>query len=184
MWPWGHFAIASLLYSAFTRMNYRRLPGGLAVFALAVGSQFPDLIDKPLGWSLSVLPGGRTLAHSVFLAALLIPLVSVLAAEYDRRETASAFSLGYVVHLLTDIPPSVLAGDFEELTFLFWPVLEQPDYEEVGSILEGFLRYSMGGYEWAQLALLALAMVVWYRDGRPGIAYAQLQLERVTSIAK
>jgi hypothetical protein len=184
MWPWGHLAVAYILYSTVARMNDSRLPGGLAVFALAVGSQFPDLIDKPLGWSLGVLPGGRTLAHSVFLAAVLIPLVYVLATEYNRRETATEFSLGYVVHLLTDIPPSVLTGDFAALTSLFSPVLAQLAYEEVGSILEGFLRYSMGGYEWAQLALLALAIVVWYRDGRPGIAYVQLQLERFTSIAK
>ena len=184
MWPWGHLAVAYLLYSAFTQTKDSHSPSGLAVFALALGSQFPDLIDKPLGWSLSVLPGGRTLAHSVFLAAILIPLVYVFASKYNQSESATAFSLGYIVHLLTDIPPSVLTGDVEELTFLFWPVLEQPEYEEVESILEGFLRYSMGSYEWAQLALVALAIIVWYRDGWPGIAYAQLQLKRFTPLTK
>lgn len=184
MWPWGHLAVAYLLYSAFTRTRDSHLPTGLAVFVLAFGSQFPDLIDKPLGWSLGVLPGGRTLAHSVFLVAVLVPLVYVFASKYNQSELATAFSLGYIVHLLTDIPPSVLTGDVEELTFLFWPVLEQPAYEEAESILEGFLRYSMGGYEWAQLALLALAIVVWYRDGRPGMAYVRLQLERIVPTTK
>ena len=184
MWPWGHLAVAYLLYSALTRWKDSSVSGGLAVFALAVGSQFPDLIDKPLGWSLGVLPGGRTLAHSVFLAAVLIPFIYMLATEYSQSEPATAFIVGYVVHLLTDIPPSVASGGFEDLTFLFWPVLEQPEYEEVDSILDGFLRYSMGGYEWAQLALLALAIVVWYRDGRPGIAYVQLQLERFNPISR
>lgn len=183
MWPWGHIAIAYLLYSAFTRMKYNRLPNGLAVFALALASQFPDLIDKPLGWSLSILPGGRTLGHSVFLGTILVPLVYILALKYDRREVASAFSIGYVVHLITDIPPSVFSGDFEGITFLFWPLLEQPDYEEVDGILEGFLRYSMGSFEWVQLGLFMLALIVWYRDGQPGVAYIQLQIERFNPIS-
>lgn len=179
MWPWGHVAVAYLIYTAFARKQYDRLPRGLPVIALVVGSQFPDLIDKPLGWSLGVLPGGRTLGHSIFFAVLLILAVYLIALRYDRIESATAFALGHVSHLVADLPPSVLTGDFRGTTFLFWPVLEQPDYESVGGILEGFLRYSMGPYEWVQLGLFFIAVIVWYRDGKPGIEYVHLGIERL-----
>ncbi|WP_207590103.1 metal-dependent hydrolase [Halomontanus rarus] len=184
MWPWGHLAVAYLLYTLYTRRRYGRPPRALPVIALAVGSQFPDLIDKPLGWSLGVLPGGRTLAHSVFFAALLVPVVYALALRFDHVELAVAFVFGHVCHLLTDIPPDVTTNGPAELTFLFWPVLEQPEYEEVGSILEGFLRYSMGSYEWGQLGLCVVVIALWYRDGMPGFAYARLTLARYVPVGR
>ncbi|MCU4741560.1 metal-dependent hydrolase [Natronoglomus mannanivorans] len=184
MWPWGHLAVAYLLYTLYTHRRYARPPRALPVIALAVGSQFPDLIDKPLGWSLGVLPGGRTLGHSVFFAMVLIPAVYVLALRFDRVELGTAFVLGHVSHLLADIPPSVATNGVSELTFLFWPVLEQPEYESVGGILDGFLRYSMGGYEWAQLGLFFLMIVVWYRDGMPGLTYVRLTIARYVPVGR
>jgi hypothetical protein len=67
----------------------------------------------------------------------------------------------------------VLAGNLAEASFLFWPVLEQPEYADVGGLLEGFLRYSMAPYEWAQLGLFAVAVVVWCRDCQPGLGYVR-----------
>lgn len=182
MWPWGHVAVAYLVYSALVRRRYQRLPNSIPAFAVVVGSQFPDLIDKPLSWSLGVLPGGRTLAHSVFFAALLFPVLVAVATRYNRTEVGVAFCLGHLAHLLTDLGPSFFTGEFGAATYLFWPVLDQPDYAEPDSLLEGFLRYSMGGYEWFQLGLFALAVVVWYYDGRPGLAYIRLQLGRLVSL--
>jgi hypothetical protein len=171
MWPWGHAAVAYLLYAIFTQRQNSREPDSLAVLALGVGSQFPDLIDKPLGWSLSLLPGGRTLGHTVFFAMLVIPLVYFVASQYARGELATAFGIGYGSHLLSDLPPSVLTGNFEEATYLFWPVLEQPDYGPVDGIVDGFLRFSMGTYEWVQFALCFMALLIWFRDGKPGLEY-------------
>jgi len=181
MWPWGHLAVAYLLYTIYTHRDGHR-PRALPVVVLAIGSQFPDLIDKPLAWSFGVLPGGRTFAHSVFFAALLLPTVALLAHRVDRPAIGPAFAIGHLAHLLADIPPSVLLlQDFSSTTFLFWPVLEPPAYHSPGSILDGFLRYSMGWYEGVQLGLVLVALVVWYRDGTPGLGAVRRGLEHTVS---
>ena len=41
------------------------------MLALAIGTQLPDLIDKPLTYQFAVLPSGRSLGHSLFFAAVL-----------------------------------------------------------------------------------------------------------------
>ena len=182
MWPWGHLAVAYLLYTIYTRHRDSRRPRALPVVVLAIGSQFPDLIDKPLAWSFGVLPGGRTFAHSVFFAALLLPTVALLAHRVDRAAIGPAFAIGHLTHLLADIPPSVLLlQDLSATTFLFWPVLEPPAYHSPGSILDGFLRYSMGWYEGVQLGLVLVALVVWYRDGTPGLDAVRRRLEHTIS---
>lgn len=178
MWPWGHVAVAYLLYTVFTHRQFDRPPRAWPLFALLVGSQAPDMVDKPLGWSLGVLPGGRTLSHSVLFLALLAAAGYALARHYDRLGVATAFLFGYTSHLVADVPPSVLAGDLSGTEYVLWPLTEPAEYESVGGILEGFLRYSMGSYEWLQLGLFALAVVVWYREGRPGLATARLTLRR------
>ncbi|SEP93192.1 metal-dependent hydrolase [Natrinema salaciae] len=170
MWPWGHLAVAYLLYSVYHHRRGGSPPRALPVTVLAIGSQFPDLIDKPFAWTFGVLPGGRTLTHSVFAAALLLPVVYGIARRVGHPDVGTAFAVGHVSHLLADVPPAaVFGGDLSATTFLFWPVLEPPAYESVDGILAAFLRYSMGWYEWAQLGLVCVALVLWYRDGTPGL---------------
>ncbi|MHC3439344.1 hypothetical protein ACYJ1Y_14950 [Natrialbaceae archaeon A-gly3] len=31
--------------------------------------------------------------------------------------------------------------------------------------------YTMGAYEWVQLAIFVVGALVWYRDGAPGLEY-------------
>ncbi|ELY62802.1 metal-dependent hydrolase [Natrinema versiforme] len=179
MWPWGHLAVAYLLYTVYSHRHNGHSPQAVPVMALAIGSQFPDLIDKPFAWTFGVLPGGRTLTHSVFVAALLLPAVYSLTLRVNRPDIGTAFAIGHASHLLTDVPPSaILSGDFSATTFLFWPVLEPPAYEPVDGILAGFLRYSMGLYEWTQLGLVVVALIIWYRDNMPGLGYVRCELER------
>lgn len=179
MWPWGHVAVAYLCYTAFTHRRAGRAPYALPTLALLVGSQFPDLLDKPLAWSAHVLPGGRTMAHSLLFAALVIPLAYAVAVRLDRVAVAIAFAVGHLAHLFADVPPAVLAGDFSGATYLFWPVVQPESYESIDGILAMFLSYSMGPYEVAQLGLFAVAAVVWYRDGAPGTDVARVALERL-----
>lgn len=173
MWPWGHLAVAYLLYAWYARRRFDRPPLALPALALAVGSQFPDLVDKPLAWSVGVLPGGRTLGHSAFVAALTVPFAFALAARFDRRDVATAFLVGYASHLAADVPPSLVAGDLAGIGFLLWPLVDAPSTEPTGGIIETVLTsYSMGTYEWLQLGLFAVALAVWYRDGTPGLETA------------
>lgn len=181
MWPWGHLAVGYLLYTAYTHSRFDRPPLAAPALALAIGSQFPDLIDKPLAWTVGVLPGGRTLGHSLLFAAVLVPVVLVLADRLEAREIGVAFVVGHLSHLLADIPPSVLTGDLSGTGFLLWPLVPAREEESVGGILDAILHYyAMGPYELVQLGLFVLAAVVWYRDGAPGLEYARLVLDRVT----
>ena len=178
MWPWGHLGVASLCYSLYTHRRLERPPlsFSLPALALAIGSQFPDLLDKPLAWTFGVLPGGRTLGHSLLFAAFLIPVVYAIALRFDRLEVATAFVIGHLSHLLADIPPSVLTGDLSGTEFLLWQILEAPSEEPVGGILDAVFTYhTMGAYEWVQLGLFLLGAVVWYRDGAPGLEYVPFE---------
>ncbi|MDS0475706.1 metal-dependent hydrolase [Natrinema sp. 1APR25-10V2] len=179
MWPWGHLAVAYLVYTMYCHARDGRPPRGLPALALAFGSQLPDLIDKPLAWSLGVLPGGRTLAHSVVGAALVLSVVVVAVRRTGHRAVGPAVAIGYGVHLLTDLPPAVLTGDLREATFLAWPLLTPPDYETPASLAAGFLRYSMGTAEWIQLGLVAVALGIWLRDGHPGLGTVRRGLARI-----
>ncbi|EMA40229.1 metal-dependent hydrolase [Halobiforma nitratireducens] len=181
MWPWGHVAVAYLLYTAYTHRRFDRPPLAAPAVALAVGSQFPDLIDKPLAWTVSVLPGGRTLGHSLLFAALLVPAVYVLATRLERRDVGIAFGIGHLSHLAADVPPSALTGDLSGTEFLLWPLVEQPPEEPVDGILDAILHYyAMGPYELVQFGLFALAAIVWFRDGAPGLEYARRLISSAT----
>ena len=84
MWPWEHAAVAYLCWAALDRRAARS--EGAAVVAVLVGSQFPDLIDKPLSWVFQVLPTGQSLAHSLLFALPLIGLVVALdSGEHFSR---------------------------------------------------------------------------------------------------
>lgn len=130
MLPLGHAVAGYLAYWAVVRVAGRRWPTPGEAATVLLATQLPDLIDKPLAWGLGVLPTGRSLGHSLLTATALLALVVLVARRVDRPTLAAAFGLGYVVHLLTDLPSSVLAGDLYWATYLLWPVLPSPDYTE------------------------------------------------------
>ena len=109
--PLGHAALAYLLYSGLVLSRTRRRPRYLACVPLAVGSQFPDLVDKPLAY-VGVLSYGRSLAHSVFAFVLVSGVVwwgaTTLRTRWPdtawqgrlRRMTPAAFASGYLIDFL------------------------------------------------------------------------------------
>ena len=167
MWPLGHAAVAYLCYTALQRA--REVPQyGLAVVLLAVGSQFPDLIDKPLSWRLGLLPTGRSLAHSLVILVPVVVLVSLVAARYDRAEYGIAFSVGALSHVLADSLP-VLWGD-AEIAYLLWPLFAVEPYPSGPPTVVGLLVESLGNpYFLFEFALAGLAVGLWRREGYPGL---------------
>ncbi len=185
MWPWTHLGFGYLLVSLLWRLRARRVDGAVAV-AAALGTQFPDLVDKPLAWAFGVLPAGRSLAHSAVTAAVVSAVVLYVAGRRDRVDPALAFVLGYGSHLAGDALPKLPAGEFDSLTFLLWPLLPLPDYDGADPVVANVaeaaaepvasLLASPG-----RLALLVLVVVVWGADGFPGVAGLGRYLTRVTS---
>jgi len=169
MWPWGHAAAGYLVYSSFVRSKGHR-PAGVAVVALAVGTQFPDLVDKPLAWTFGVLPGGRTLAHSLLVVLPLALLVRFLTRRYGGGKLGVAFLCGMLVHVLTDGLYAAVEGEFADLSYLLWPALPMPDYETEQSFLAHFANLSLTSDVTFEFVLVLAAAVVWWVDGRPGLA--------------
>ncbi|WP_254535867.1 metal-dependent hydrolase [Halomarina litorea] len=168
MWPWGHAAFGYLLYRALLSAR-GSTPTGLPVLALGVGTQFPDLVDKPLAWSFALLPSGRSLAHSLLTAALVIGVGGAVARRYDRRDVAAAFGVGYLSHLLGDALLPLVRLDVVFLRFLAWPLVPPPPYERDSSFAEHLVSLEVTPFFAFGLALTALAVALWVRDGLPGL---------------
>ncbi|RLM56889.1 metal-dependent hydrolase, partial [Halorubrum sp. Atlit-26R] len=103
MLPLGHLAFAYLWYALYAASSTHRLPARLALLPLAVGSQFPDLIDKPLAY-IGVLTYGRSLAHSLFAFALCSLAVWWLVTRLRGR-----WSVERVAERLRIVTPAAFA---------------------------------------------------------------------------
>lgn len=167
MWPWGHAAVAYLLYSATSHARRDRTPDPVPAVAVGVGSQIPDLVDKPLAWWFSVLPTGRTFAHSLLVA---VPIVLVLWWAFDgSRDVVVALGVGWVSHTLVDVVPSLATGDWASARFPFWPVLSVPAYEAEQTLTAHLLGLDPNVQFVVELGVVLLALAVWRRDGYPGL---------------
>ncbi len=129
MFPLGHAAFAYLSYVGLAAATRRPLPVRWALVPLAVGSQLPDLLDKPLAFH-GVLASGRSLGHSALVAGLRVAAVWALARRAGAwsagrllEHAPAAFAVGYLSHLLGDAVEALVAGQYGDPTFLLWPVL-------------------------------------------------------------
>ena len=173
MLPWGHLAVGYLAYSLAVRGRTGGPPAGLAVAALAVGTQFPDLIDKPLVAWVSLLPSGRSLGHSLLFAAACGVGLWYLGRRFDRPDVASAFLFRQLAHVVADALPTALTGRWSELGFLLWPVTPAFRYSGDDRELVEYLLAELTTPPHHELGLFALAAALWVADGRPGLPEAR-----------
>ena len=194
MWPWTHLAIGYLLYSISVHALLRRPPCERAALTLAVATQFPDFVDKPLAWLLGVVPG-HSVAHSLFIVGPFI-LAGMIAAGYDNRpEVGAAWAVGYLSHLVGDVfsPMAVLEMDID-LGFLFWPVISVP-MSTHGGFIQTVLYYATESIAFvfsplgvlflaAEMSILSAAVAVWMYDGYPGWSMVTTYLLNTRSITE
>lgn len=173
MLPLGHLAFAYLWYAGYATIGTHRLPARVALVPLAVASQFPDLIDKPLAY-LEILPYGRSLAHSLFTFAICSLAVWWLASrlrgrwgdgtvpESLRALTPAAFAVGYLSHLLGDTYRFLLAGDLWPARFLVYPLFPLPESpaDDIAP-WNRMLRIYQDMSTHPQLELIAIALAVF-----------------------
>lgn len=188
MWPWEHLAVGYLCYSLYARARTDAPPNGIETLAVALGTQFPDLVDKPLAWQLGLLSSGNSLAHSAFTAVLLLVFVLGLSKRLGVSQLGVAFAVGYLVHLPGDVFYPLVYGGGPWIEFLWWPFVPVGSGETLGflpklsSLLErtgSFLTTPAGrAYLMAELGLLALAVAAWWVDGRPGVGVVRDLLDR------
>jgi hypothetical protein len=134
--PLGHLSFAYLCYLPFAAITTHRLPARWALLWVFLGSQFPDLVDKPLAY-IGVLSYGRSLAHSLFtfLAVSAVVWWVVHRRRSKQMKTLSpslqvlpaAFSIAYLSHLIGDASKALLAGNYFEARFLLYPLYGLPE---------------------------------------------------------
>jgi hypothetical protein len=183
MWPWEHLALGYLLVSVAYSVGSERRPTSAEALVVVLGTQLPDLIDKPLAWTFSVLPSGLSLGHSLLFALPVSVAVLLYARARGRPWIGVAFGIAYGSHLLGDVLFTVLTGGGLVTGFLLWPLV--PTTPDAGAgfaaqfvallgSFRTFLATPTGRlYLLFEVGLLVSAALAWYRDGRPGFPRAQ-----------
>lgn len=190
MWPWEHLAFGYLLYSLFRRLTAAEPPGTGEAFAIALATQLPDVIDKPLGWVFHLAPTGRSIGHSLLFGGPVSLLVcwGCLVAGY--RRVGMAFAVGYLSHLLGDVLYDVLTEGRLAVGFLVWPIVAVESDEPIDAVpyaldlfgdFLAFLATPAGGlFIVLEVALVTLAVLSWWVDGAPGLAPFNRMVERLS----
>lgn len=178
MWPWEHLAVGYLLYSGYVHFAYGESPTTGPVLLVVLGTQFPDLVDKTLGWTVSVFPSGVSVAHSVFTAMGLSAGLVVLSRRLGHRKLGIGFAIGYLSHIPADMIYPLLLGGRLNLGAFFWPLVTATGPAR-GGFLANFFYYAVQFLAFLgtargtlflllEITLLATAVAVWIFDGHPG----------------
>ncbi|WP_435361999.1 metal-dependent hydrolase [Haloarchaeobius sp. DFWS5] len=177
MWPWEHLAFGYILAHITLRSETERIDI-FALVAVILGTQLPDIIDKPLAWIFGVLPSGTSLGHSLLF---MVPVAGAVVAGCwyrDRVSVGIAFAVAYSSHLLGDLLyPLVFTGSLPPIGILFWPLV--PANSSSATFTGNVIKYldiyfdallSPRGIFFLSLEFLLLgaALLLWVRDGRPG----------------
>lgn len=129
MFPWTHAVFGYGLLVLVTLVLSHRVSRAELV-AVLVGTQFADVIDKPLAWWFAAVPSGRSLAHSLLVAVPVSVLVVAVAYHRAHPAVGAAFGLGYASHLVGDVYAAVYFWRPKEFTFLLWPLLPAYPYDD------------------------------------------------------
>lgn len=178
MWPWEHVVVGYVAFSLTSHLWRRGPPRSAEAGTVVVASLLPDLVDKPLAWSFDLVVSGYGPAHSVFVALPAVVAVATASLLAGRRWVGVSFAVSYLLHLVGDILHNATGSGSIAPEILIWPVrVYAPGSPRVGVIQETLLRVNrfraevIAGdltlYTRVQLALMAIAVVLWVYDGTP-----------------
>lgn len=181
MMPWSHAAFGYVAYSLFVHAGYRDAPSSRETLVVLFAAVLPDLVDKPLAWQFGLLEGGRTLAHSLFLALPLSIVVLIVSYSRGWPRVGWAFAVGYLTHLVSEVLPSAISGEGPGIGLVLWPITAggggqgESFYEEVMVNLVPYLQWLVGeiasGNPSTQVLVLfgiwAFTVLLWIFDGMP-----------------
>ncbi|WP_193310595.1 metal-dependent hydrolase [Halorubrum halophilum] len=129
MFPHEHLLASLLPIVLYVVLRERQLPTQGVVFATVIGSQFPDLIDKPLAHQFGVIPSGRVFMHSLPFVIPIAVCVIAYGWQTDRPRVAGAFVVAYLLHLLGDTYQVLRTGQIP--ADLLWPFVAAQARPEV-----------------------------------------------------
>lgn len=176
MWPWEHLAVGYVAFSLANRAFGSRAPDRSEVVVLAVATQLPDLVDKPLGWRTDLLTSGVSFAHSYLVAVPLVTICYLLARRSGKPRLGLAFATGYLLHTPADVLARYLLNGELIVDALVWPLASAPAGRPTpvfGRAVElwfsylGTIRTPAGqAYLLLEFALFGTTVIVWAADRR------------------
>jgi hypothetical protein len=177
MLPWGHAAVGYLLLSGSDRLRGTR-PTAASTIAVLVATQIPDLIDKPLAYTVPILPNGRSLAHSLLTGSIVLAAIVALLLLLGLGRLVFPVALGYLSHPVMDALDPAVSG--EPVGYLAWPVIPPIEYADSPDSILGILLDTdpLAPMFLLQFGLVLAALAVWHRDGRPGLSLVRTWLGR------
>lgn len=193
VFPHGHLAVGYLMVSGVIRVTSGKPPDRKMVVLVVLGTQLPDLIDKPLAVLLGgAVATGRTVGHSVLVSVpVLLCLAFIFRDERRRLVHMAVFAIGYLVHPFVDASIFLVQGtvtqDIIEISFVVWPVILPADgiveflsqFSTVERLITVKPRWTAkhlpsGGHirpyvRASELVLILLATITWLDDNAPGL---------------
>lgn len=90
MFPLGHIGFTAFLANFLS----------LSIIFSIIGSQIPDLIDKPLHL-LGIIPNSRNIGHTLFMSGLIFISSYIIT---KKKNISFSLAFGSIMHLFEDIP--------------------------------------------------------------------------------
>jgi membrane-bound metal-dependent hydrolase YbcI (DUF457 family) len=122
MLPIEHAIVAIVPVVAYVFVRDRRPPTPRLLGIAFVGSQFPDLIDKPLAHQFHLLPSGRVFVHSLPIAIPILCLVGWYAWRTGRPRAGGVFGFAYLSHIVADNRAALSPPDPTLSNDMLWPL--------------------------------------------------------------
>jgi hypothetical protein len=134
-------------------------------------------VDKPLAWTVGVVPSGRSFGHSAIVAGAVV----AVAAWYARRRFDAgagwAFGIGYATHLIGDSLVPLRHGAYSDLSFLLYPLTPAPVYPgqagfgpQLSTLVAAVSGVELSLQLVAYLLTFVFVALLWVFDGTPGLA--------------
>lgn len=177
MWPWEHLAVGYLAYSLGLRALRREPPSDTEALALALATQLPDLVDKPLSWGAGWFPSGHAVGHAALVAVPVGVAALWRLRGTDRARLAVAGVVGWWGHVLADVLDPLRRGDPPAPGRALWPLSNPAPYESDLGLGRGVVygRRLLADLSTVDpvpvalyLLLAASTVAVWVADGHPG----------------
>lgn len=179
MWPWTHALFGYACYSLAVHTGFRRRPTDLPAVIAVFAAVLPDIVDKPLAWTLGITSSGYGPAHSLLIGAPTAAVIGFLLWRTGRHEAGFGFLIGFGSHLVGDLLFQLF--DEGELVFavVLWPVAEAGSGSTRGLVYHSL--YFLHHYVWqirsgqastylaATMALTVGVVILWFVDGAPGV---------------
>lgn len=162
MLPLAHAAFGYLVYAVLDRSS-TDASGRSALAALALGTQFPDVVDKPLA-TRRLLPNGRSLAHSLVITLPLLAGLWRLTGRWAASRLGAAFAVGYLSHLVGDLLDPLAHRRWSALRPLCWPLVAVPrdEADDIPPLVRVRENYRPP-LPRTDLLLAGVALLVWAR---------------------